>query len=154
MCECSICYDEITKATGEVKLSCSHVFHFSCISSWFFKQDKGTCPCCRKEMGEKEDFAAAAGGGAEDEDDDEDDEDDDDEDNEDDDDDEDEDVQAAAADYQENGTRAEAFKDWFGDWENDPENASKVVDENGEPFVVYHYSNAKNIEVFYPFAQG
>ena len=79
MCECSICYDEITKATGEVKLSCSHVFHFSCISSWFFKQEKGTCPCCRKEMGEKEDLAPA-GGGAEDDEDDEDDEDEDDED--------------------------------------------------------------------------
>ena len=34
--------------------------------------------------------------------------------------------------------RTKAFKDWFGDWENDPENASKVVDENGEPMVVYH----------------
>jgi ribosomal protein S18 acetylase RimI-like enzyme len=34
--------------------------------------------------------------------------------------------------------RTKAFKDWFGDWENDPENASKVVDENGEPLVVYH----------------
>lgn len=32
--------------------------------------------------------------------------------------------------------RTKAFKDWFGDWENDPENASKVVDENGEPLVV------------------
>lgn len=31
-----------------------------------------------------------------------------------------------------------AFKDWFGDWENDPKNASKVVDENGEPRVVFH----------------
>lgn len=30
------------------------------------------------------------------------------------------------------------FKNWFGDWENDPENASKVVDDNGEPLVVYH----------------
>lgn len=34
--------------------------------------------------------------------------------------------------------RTKAFKDWFGDWENDPENASKVVDENDEPLVVYH----------------
>jgi hypothetical protein len=32
------------------------------------------------------------------------------------------------------------FKAWFGDWENDPQNASKVVDENGEPLVVYHGS--------------
>ena len=34
--------------------------------------------------------------------------------------------------------RTKAFKDWFGDWINDPTNASKVVDENGEPLVVYH----------------
>lgn len=32
--------------------------------------------------------------------------------------------------------RTKAFKNWFGDWESDPENASKVVDENGEPLVV------------------
>lgn len=36
--------------------------------------------------------------------------------------------------------RTKAFKDWFGDWENDPDNSSKVVDENGEPMVVYHGS--------------
>jgi hypothetical protein len=36
--------------------------------------------------------------------------------------------------------RTPEFKAWFGDWENDPENASKVVDDNGEPLVVYHYS--------------
>ena len=37
--------------------------------------------------------------------------------------------------------RTKAFKNWFGDWENDPENASKVVDENGEPKVMYHGTN-------------
>ena len=37
--------------------------------------------------------------------------------------------------------RTEAFKNWFGDWEHDPQNASKVVDENGEPRVVYHGSH-------------
>ena len=36
--------------------------------------------------------------------------------------------------------RSKAFKEWFGDWENDPENASKVVDENGEPMITYHTS--------------
>ena len=36
--------------------------------------------------------------------------------------------------------RTQFFKDWFGDWQNNPENASKVVDENGEPMVVYHGS--------------
>lgn len=37
--------------------------------------------------------------------------------------------------------RTKSFKDWFGDWENNPNNASKVVDENGEPLVVYHATN-------------
>ena len=32
--------------------------------------------------------------------------------------------------------RTKAFKNWFGDWESDPENSSKVVDENREPLVV------------------
>ena len=34
--------------------------------------------------------------------------------------------------------RTTAFKNWFGDWINNPSEASKVVDENGEPLVVYH----------------
>ena len=35
---------------------------------------------------------------------------------------------------------SDAFIAWFGDWKNDPTNASKVVDENGEPRVMYHGS--------------
>ena len=38
--------------------------------------------------------------------------------------------------------RTPEFKAWFGDWEKDPESASKIVDENGEPMVVYHGTNA------------
>ena len=34
--------------------------------------------------------------------------------------------------------RTKAFKKWFGDWQNNPAEASKVVDENGEPKVMYH----------------
>ncbi|MFA6927581.1 MAG: LPD5 domain-containing protein, partial [Bacteroidales bacterium] len=37
-------------------------------------------------------------------------------------------------------TKTKEFKKWFGDWENDPENASKVVDKKGNPLVVYHGS--------------
>ena len=45
--------------------------------------------------------------------------------------------------------RTTNFKNWFGDWENDPENASKVVDENGEPIVVYHgTTNDETIKVW------
>ena len=35
-------------------------------------------------------------------------------------------------------TRTPSFKKWYGDWENDPQNASKIVDENGEPLLMYH----------------
>lgn len=38
--------------------------------------------------------------------------------------------------------KSENFKKWFGDWENDPKNASKVVNEKGEPLVVYHGTDA------------
>lgn len=50
--------------------------------------------------------------------------------------------------------RTPEFLAWFGDWINDPESASKVVDENGEPLVVYHGTNTK-FDVFKPStAQG
>ena len=32
------------------------------------------------------------------------------------------------------------FKRWFGDWQNNPENSSKVIDENGLPLIVHHGS--------------
>ena len=44
--------------------------------------------------------------------------------------------------------RTPSFKAWFGDWEHDPENASKVVDENGEPLVVFHGSRTAGFTVF------
>ena len=44
--------------------------------------------------------------------------------------------------------RTKAFKEWFGDWENDPANASKVVDENGEPMVMIHNTTANPFYVF------
>ena len=44
--------------------------------------------------------------------------------------------------------RTKAFKEWFGDWENDPANASKVVDENGEPMVMTHNTTANPFDVF------
>jgi hypothetical protein len=44
--------------------------------------------------------------------------------------------------------RKPVFKSWFGDWENDPANASKVVDENGEPEVCYHGTFSESLNVF------
>ena len=35
-------------------------------------------------------------------------------------------------------TQSKQFVRWFGDWQNKPKTASKVVDGNGEPLVVYH----------------
>lgn len=43
--------------------------------------------------------------------------------------------------------RTKEFISWFGDWINSPETASKVVDKNGEPLVVYHGTGAE----FYVF---
>ena len=34
------------------------------------------------------------------------------------------------------------FKKWFGDWENDPKNASKIVDDKGNPMIMYHGTDA------------
>lgn len=56
--------------------------------------------------------------------------------------------------------RTPSFKAWFGDWEKhasaanpvgslwSDDNVSKVVDENGEPLVVYHGSNKAGFSVF------
>ena len=34
--------------------------------------------------------------------------------------------------------KSDNFKNWFGDWENNPSKASKVVNEDGTPKIVYH----------------
>jgi hypothetical protein len=78
--DCPICFESITAATGVVTTSCGHSYHFACISGWFMKQENGSCPCCRKEMGATEDFPQ----GSEDDEDESDDEDDSDDEDEDD----------------------------------------------------------------------
>lgn len=40
-----------------------------------------------------------------------------------------------------NLVRSDDFKQWFGDWENEPNNASVVLDDNGEPLLLYHGSS-------------
>lgn len=44
--------------------------------------------------------------------------------------------------------RTPNFKKWFGDWEEHHENASKVLDENGEPLIVWHGSDNKDFSIF------
>lgn len=41
-----------------------------------------------------------------------------------------------------NVTESQQFKRWFGDWQNHPERASKVVNADGTPKTVYHGTNA------------
>ena len=70
-----------------------------------------------------------------------------------------------AEDYKQNGTRSKAFKKWFGDWENDPDNSSKVIDEetlqpaptsetscvtgeDGRPLVLFHGTTAGEFDRF------
>lgn len=50
--------------------------------------------------------------------------------------------------------RTPAFKAWFGDWENDPANASKAIDENGEPKVFYHGSKKAGFTEFDTDGEG
>ena len=50
-------------------------------------------------------------------------------------------------------TETENFKKWFGDWQNDPTRASKVVNEDGTPKVLYHQT-AEDFTIFEPRHQG
>ena len=42
-------------------------------------------------------------------------------------------------------TESKNFKEWFGDWQNHPERASKVVNADGTPKVVYHGTSEQNV---------
>ena len=44
--------------------------------------------------------------------------------------------------------RTREFKEWFGDWEHDPQNASRALDRNGEPAVLYHGSRKSGFTEF------
>lgn len=43
----------------------------------------------------------------------------------------------------EDATRSQQFKDWFGDWEKKPNTASKIVNEDGTPRIIYHQTAAE-----------
>jgi len=50
-------------------------------------------------------------------------------------------------------TKTPEFKKWFGDWENEPGKASKVVDAQGRPLVVYHGTTG-DFDAFDPAKRG
>ncbi|MDY4490928.1 MAG: hypothetical protein SPE19_10455 [Candidatus Faecousia sp.] len=52
-----------------------------------------------------------------------------------------------------NQTESKEFKQWFGDWQNDPANASKVVNKDGTPKVLYHQTSA-DFTIFEPRHEG
>ena len=47
-----------------------------------------------------------------------------------------------------NVTESQQFKRWFGDWQNHPESASKVVNKDGTPKIMYHGTPGKGFTVF------
>lgn len=64
--DCPICFETITKETGQVTTSCGHSFHFKCLNTWYWQQtqseeSKESCPCCRKEPGEYERASTVTG---------------------------------------------------------------------------------------------
>jgi hypothetical protein len=79
---CAICFEDIEVAkTGRTTLSCSHEFHYSCLTRWFISaidaDGDPSCPCCRKQMDGLEnypEYESAEGSDDEDEDEDDDDE--------------------------------------------------------------------------------
>ena len=55
---CAICQDEL--GTARITTSCNHAYHLRCLSEWYAKQEKGSCPLCRKEAAEIDDVARPA----------------------------------------------------------------------------------------------
>lgn len=51
-------------------------------------------------------------------------------------------VAEAAEDWKKHTVKASAFKAWFGDWESDSEDKSKVVDEHGKPKETFHVQHS------------
>ena len=56
-------------------------------------------------------------------------------------------------------TKSKAFKSWFGDWESDPQGASKVVDDDGTPKETYevkkvYHGTLNNFDSFDPMKSG
>ena len=45
-------------------------------------------------------------------------------------------------------TESQQFKRWFGDWQNNPAEASKVVNEDGTPKVMYHGTSNGGFHIF------
>jgi len=47
---CSICYDIIDKSKNFTKTECGHCFHTKCLMIWVGRQQKNSCPYCRRAV--------------------------------------------------------------------------------------------------------
>jgi ADP-Ribosyltransferase in polyvalent proteins len=61
-------------------------------------------------------------------------------------------LEAAKAEWKAKNVKSSFFKRWFGDWESDRANASKVVDKDGKPLVLYHGTDADFNKFSNPYA--
>ena len=56
--DCAVCFEAITAETGHTEMSCTHRFHYTCLTRWFgnqvLKDLAETCPCCRHEANDHE----------------------------------------------------------------------------------------------------
>lgn len=43
---CAICISDLAVESSQVKLDCSHVFHYECLEKWV--RQRGICPICRQ----------------------------------------------------------------------------------------------------------
>jgi hypothetical protein len=51
--QCAICMSEFESTDAQVRLGCSHTFHYSCILTWNLQssdQNHRSCPLCRDDM--------------------------------------------------------------------------------------------------------
>nr|CAD7431930.1 unnamed protein product [Timema monikensis] len=61
--QCSVCWEDFRAGEPVRKLKCEHFYHEGCIVPWL--ELHGTCPICRKSMGEEgfDDQSGSGGGG-------------------------------------------------------------------------------------------
>jgi len=52
--------------------------------------------------------------------------------------------------YKSLNIKSPEFKAWFGDWENEPDKSSKVIDKTGKPLIVFHGTHYGGFKAFDP----
>ncbi|XP_065559607.1 E3 ubiquitin-protein ligase RNF126-like [Artemia franciscana] len=55
--QCSVCFESYEIQESVRKLPCNHLFHSRCVVPWL--ELHGSCPLCRKTLGEEEKYCTA-----------------------------------------------------------------------------------------------